>query len=72
MAWRLHVVRPQVPRGGHGICVYSIAGNEFNSAATGRRQELIPNFELDRSLKTFLEKLGLLRNKPVTHASKVD
>ena len=70
IAWRHHVVRPRVPAGSYGICICSIAGNKLNSAVTGRRQEVIPNFELDPSFTPLPENLGLLRNKPVTHVSK--
>jgi hypothetical protein len=72
IAWRHHVVRPRVPGGIYGICICSIAGNKLNSAVTGHRQEVIPNFELDSSLTPFPENLGMLRNKPVTHVSKFD
>jgi hypothetical protein len=66
IAWHHHLVRPQVPGGGHGTSIYSIAGN---SAVTDRRQEVIPHFELDRSLTPVPENLGLLENKPITHVS---
>jgi len=72
IAWHHHVVPFRVPGGGYGISNHSIAGNKLNSAVTGRRQEAIPNFELERSLTPFLENLVLLRNKPVTHVSNFD
>jgi hypothetical protein len=72
IAWHHHVVRPRVPGGGYGICNRSLAGNKLNGAVTALRQEVILNFELERSLTPFLENLILLRNKPVTHVANFD
>ena len=72
IARNYYVVRLRVPGGGYSVCICSIAGNELSSEVTGHRQEMIPNFELDRSLTPFPENLGLLRNKLVTHVSNFD